>query len=760
MEEWVCVRAWPALVLLASAVAVAAESGSGSGSGSCALPEAAAPLNCGGMWRWDSEAECTARGCCWQPSNHTLTWCYYPDAEREQIDDVYVVQGCHFDAGFADTLPVIVARWFNDFFPLARTLGRELQARNASAFSPQLKFTAQSWLVWLYINCEAVQPPGIACPNATAIEELEEAVRAGYITWQAFPHNAQLELLSATSLELAVRLTHDLDDHFNVTRKTVLSQRDVPGLSRGVLAPLQAAGVQAISVGSNGGSTPPNVPRAFRWLDPVTNASLLTMYLSGGYGGISQFKRYHVPTRLPGSRKALIIAWNGDNSGPLPTVDAIIQQFEDVQAQFPGARVRVAAFEEYLEAVTTEEPAVLANLPVLSHELGDTWLHGVASDPRKLAKIHQLDLALERCLSANTCTWSDPAVQRFFHAFLKGAEHTWGLDVKSTLINLRENWSNVEFEQARHNPDYERLAASWVRQDTYGAAFAQSAVANTSLGDDVARRLAALEPVSVDPTNWTRLPIDSAGQYHTYSALDYDEFLLQYNYIGPLFMLDDGDDFNKMGIDKAGAQHRVVSPQLQAAYLAPNNTTLLARLVWPADVVRDAGAPLVTDMLWQDSTSLNSSGADTTSELAWTVIHRNKTATRLPEAMFLRVVPTDASATRLRKVATEIQGQLDVVDGGALHNHIVDRAEVRLANGTGPALALVSEQARLLSVGACPTPFPAPVRKADLPEAGRDTGSLAALLWNNIWGTNYIMWLDGDLQFNGTLTVSESSSSV
>ena len=46
--------------------------------------------------------------------------------------------------------------------------------------------------------------------------------------------------------------------------------------------------------------------------------------------------------------------------------------------------------------------------------------------------------------------------------------------------------------------------------------------------------------------------------YGTYDSHNYTQFLLQYNFIGPLFPLDDGDDFDKIGIDKGGAQYRWV----------------------------------------------------------------------------------------------------------------------------------------------------------------------------------------------------------
>lgn len=61
-------------------------------------------------------------------------------------------------------------------------------------------------------------------------------------------------------------------------RKTVLSQRDVPGMSQAAIPLLASFGGRAVSVGVNGGSTPPYVPRAFMWKDPDSGAAMPAMW--------------------------------------------------------------------------------------------------------------------------------------------------------------------------------------------------------------------------------------------------------------------------------------------------------------------------------------------------------------------------------------------------------------------------------------------------------------------------------------------------
>jgi hypothetical protein len=355
-----------------------------------------------------------------------------------------------------------------------------------------LQFTAQSWLVWLYLHCQRVAPPDVSCPTPAQVADVNASIVQGYLTWQAFPFDGQLELLSSFTLNASIAMTHALDDAYKLPRKTVLSQRDVPGMTRGVLGTLASSGVTAISVGVNGGSTPPDVPRAFQWHDPSSNATLLGLYLSGGYGGIQQLHPYRVPTILPNSTHAMVVAWRGDNSGP-PQVDEVLSDWIALQKQFPKARVRASSFDAFVAAVQSETD-VVNNLPVVHHELGDTWIHGVGSTPAKINALSVMQDEMEECFRQGDCSWNDFLLQAGFHAMLKASEHTFGLDVKSTLTDMHANYSNVEFATVRPRADYQTLEASWQRQLNYSLPFALAQFGDHPLADRMRRKLAGLVP--------------------------------------------------------------------------------------------------------------------------------------------------------------------------------------------------------------------------------------------------------------------------
>lgn len=211
-----------------------------------------------------------------------------------------------------------------------------------------------------------------------------------------------------------------------------------------------------------------------------------------------------------------------------------------------------------------------------------------------------------------------------------------------------------------------------------------------------------------------------------------------------MFAFDDYDDFDKVGIDTGGATHRDVHPSLVALWSrnSTNATDFLVHLEFPKDVVELAGAPVDA---WLQ-VSVPHSGAAVSLELQIF----NKTATRLPEASFLRFVPapymaqqgSGAGVTRLdtqwsmEKLGTEVDPR-DVVVGGSKHQHIVSdggvTAQVVAANGGGAThrMTIAAEDVGTMVFGQ-PSGFPTPFQQA----AEVEKEGVASLLHSLIWNTN------------------------
>jgi hypothetical protein len=100
----------------------------------------------------------------------------------------------------------------------------------------------------------------VRCPTGKQRAVFETALRQGDAVMHAFPHSSQPEMLGVDGVEAALDLAADLAKVMGVHSPTVLSQRDVPGLTRGAVPLLAKHGVVGISVGANDGSPPPEVP--------------------------------------------------------------------------------------------------------------------------------------------------------------------------------------------------------------------------------------------------------------------------------------------------------------------------------------------------------------------------------------------------------------------------------------------------------------------------------------------------------------------
>jgi len=70
--------------------------------------------------------------------------------------------------------------------------------------------------------------------------------------------------------------------------------------------------VEAITVGVNGASLPPAVPKLFLWRDEESGTDIIAMWHPYGYGG---YKLEDCVT-LEGLDHAFVPAWRGDNDGP------------------------------------------------------------------------------------------------------------------------------------------------------------------------------------------------------------------------------------------------------------------------------------------------------------------------------------------------------------------------------------------------------------------------------------------------------------
>ncbi len=646
---------------------------------------------------------------------------------------IYLIFKTHLDIGFTGYASDVTATYFADFLPRALAVAETMRSEGDDRFV----WTTGSWLI------------------ATALERargadrraIERAIERGDLTWHALPFTTHTELLDAGLLDRALGFSRELDARFG--RQTIAAKMtDVPGHTRAIVGPLAASGIRMLHIGVNAASAPPDVPDAFRWRDP-DGAEIVVVYQKGGYGDL---------TLLDGMDDALLFAHTNDNHGP-QTAEQVRETFAHARAQFPDARVRASTMDAFAAQIW----AAREQLPTITQEIGDTWIHGVGTDPAKVAGFRALTRLRRQWLGAGATPAEAAAIGRMSTALLLVAEHTWGMDEK-TFLNDYVNYTPAQLAAVRLTPAFVAFAASWVEQRGYLDAAVAELAAHPSLATAAAQALADLRPDPATPRatattarqlRGARLTIeldrltgaivgltdrrsgrswaDAAHpigllRYQSFDEADYRRWWWQYGRNPEETASWGVPDQTKPGIDAAGARAGWWGYTAEE-WLAEGDERLH---VWlrrdpAADGLGMPGRALISVALADESTA------------ALTVQWFDKPASRLPEAIWLSCAPRilDRRGWTMTKIGRPID-PLDVVRNGGRHLHAVESLTYRDDRG---ALALESLDAPLVAPGA---PQLLWLHNRQLPMHR----GVHFNLYNNAWGTNFPMWYDEDARFH------------
>ena len=674
---------------------------------------------------------------------------------QQNITTIHLISSCHLDIGFADNVTAIINKYFDVFFPQAISVAESLRALGGEE---RLVFTTHSYLVSLYLDCPTNM--GLHCPSKEDKTNFIDAVKQGDITWHAFPFNSQPEyLLKPLMVDVAVNLTHRLDDKFGRPHTITMSQRDVPGMTSSIIPVLVNAGVKAITVGVNAASMPPAVPTVFQWQHNVSSTRILAMWHPGGYGG-SKGVALDSIVIVPGMSHALAFAIKTDNSGP-PSSLEVTKNYATLKELFPGATILASDYDSFVLELMQHQDG----LPIVSGEIGDTWIYGTASDPLKTQQFYAILKTWEQLIPSSAALYlEDARILNFSRLLIKSGEHTWGKDV-DMFLNDWSNWDNVAFYSQLNTSNFQDIVKSWVEQRTWGIDYALEALANHPLLTEIQSQLQLLHFngfISTDGYSLEKnlstlfiLPVKggtisiqfdvatgsivlfndsrvSAGSladyghplaqvvYQTYDNKSYDAFFSQYLYMTADWVYK---DFGKFGMDESSLQ--LTSPSVKRLWSKFNKKSmeysfLLQLMFNTSQLITDYGAP---EELWLEV----SVGNETALNMVLYIV--NKTATRLPESLSFYFDPPLKDGAKMYITKLDSQVPIDsVIQNGSQHLH-----SSQSVSYTNPELTFVSDDTSLCCVG-FPTPFPTPCATPVV-----DDG-FSFNIFNNIWGTNYIMW--------------------
>lgn len=328
---------------------------------------------------------------------------------------VIVICKTHLDVGFTDFAAVVLQRYVDSFIPKAIDLAFSVNTPERKRFV----WTTGSYLIKYYLEHA----------NEAARARCMEALRLGYVRYHALALTTHTELMSSELFLYDLSIAKRLDAMLG--QKTIAAKMtDVPGHTIAMVPALEKSGVTYLHIGVNPGSRVPCVPALFRWR---YRDSEVTVSYAGAYGEAA----------ILNNGVAMEFLHASDNADP-PTRDDLDRFYAGMAQKYPNAVIEGGTLDDF----AAELPAVRDSLPVVTEEIGDTWIHGAASDPLKTAELKRLLFLIDRWIAEGAFARGSNEYESVMENLLLVAEHTWGLDTKKHLLDF-SNWSKADFVRAR-----------------------------------------------------------------------------------------------------------------------------------------------------------------------------------------------------------------------------------------------------------------------------------------------------------------------
>ncbi len=664
--------------------------------------------------------------------------------DNNKIEKVHLLFKTHLDIGFTNLGQNVLQTYIKEFIPGALSLSESLRQQGQT---DRYIWTTGSWLIYEFLEK--------ATPSMR--RRMEEAIGRGDINWHGLPFTTHSELADASLFDLGIQLSRRLDERFG--KKTIAAKMtDVPGHTRGIVPVLAKNNIRFLHIGVNSASTPPDVPSLFVWKAP-DDTELDVMYAKG-YGN---------QLILPGTQVAVDIRFTNDNHGPHKP-EAISNIYKELRNQFPNAQIQASTLNE----IAGEVAKIHDRLPVVDQEIGDTWIHGIGSDPLKISQFRELSRLRTKWLGEKSLRFADDTDLAFGIPLLMVAEHTWGLDVKKYLRDW-EIYEPEDFAAARAKPNFKLMEQSWQEKRAYldkallALPNGKQAEARASLERKAAENeLSGFKPITdpeknihthffhlrIDPKNGSicRLKDKQSGyewagdknplalfSYQTFSKSDYDRFHDQYLVKKIRWAFE---DFGKPGLENTNALSRSWMPRLQAAYHkkeAEGESVLLELALEDQEGKLKGLSPgkITVELYFPNKKK----------EVQVTLKWFAKPAVRLPEAYWLSFVPPVQKGDWIIEKMGQAVNFRDVVRNGA-----------RKLHATTGCVSLQGNE-KYCAVTSLDAPLVAPAERnlLNFDNALPDVANgIHFCLFNNVWGTNFTMWFENDMQYRFTFGLEPS----
>lgn len=564
--------------------------------------------------------------------------------------DVLIIFKTHLDIGFTDYSQGVINRYVNEYIPNAIRVGYKL----LNTETP-FRWTMGSWMIW-----EALK--------RDTDGSVDRAIRDGILNWHALPFTTHTELMNSALLEYGLNISQRLDERFN--KKTIAAKMtDVPGHTIGMVPFMQERGIEFLHIGVNPATPLPPVPELFVWKN---GQSKVTVMYQGAYGEAVELDDF-----------VIYFAHTNDNCGPQSERE-ILEIYRQIQQKYPEYNLRAATLNDVAARIRN-----VKDVPVVEKEIGDTWIHGAATDPEKVSRYRKILRYIE----------SNKSDADLSEHLLLVPEHTWGMDFK-TFFQDKTHFYHTELEEIRE--ERKIIEASWKEQRSY-VSEAEKCLNIVSDYPIVKPDLSKYERLNC--TDFPNIELS----WQLFDNSDYERYTADY-----LRLTEENrgwalQDFTKMGLPSYKGGIFVAKPNSayingnEKLYLYKFEDALSAKYGLPYFIVRyDEG---VLEIKWFE-----------------------KKASRLPQAFWLKINGFNED-WELHRLGTWMKPQ-DIIGSPLIA--AVDRG-VRNDTFTIEPLdsPLVAPYGRRLLQYNCK------VEKQDL----------YFNLYNNIWNTNFPMWYEDDAMF-------------
>ncbi len=658
---------------------------------------------------------------------------------------VIVVSKTHLDLGFTDYAENIRRKYIDTFIPEAIDLAEKVNINGKKYFI----WTTGSWIIK-----EALK-------DKKCKDKLLKALREGNIVPHGMPFTTHTELLDVDTLDFGLSVVDTLDEIRK--KKTVAAKMtDVPGHTKGLVPLLAKHGIKLLHIGVNGASALVDVPPCFLWRN---GESEVVVIYSGAYGGA--FKSDLV-------EEILYFDHTLDNHGA-PSPEKVLAHFDEIQKQYPDYEITAGSIDDFADVIWK----VRDKLPVLEGEMGDSWIHGAATDPYKSACLRTLMCLKRKWLSSGELNRESEEYREFSDALLCIAEHTCGMDSKTYFsdyghylkkdfikarkadkVKFRHLFSDLPqsilplvsiFDGRRKRGYYSVIEKSWSEQREY------INKALSALGDE-RRKEAEKEIARLIPEkplefigngkrtavcgDW-KLEINEKGgigsltygnkgiirnnneallTYRSFSNKDYDFWLSHYSRDLEETAVWALGDFARPNLKIFEGKYPSGRFDYGIKEICAENNIIKVNLLCDKKLCDELGAPRLVQAIY----TLNENGLDI--DMSWF----DKDANRLTEAVYLNLFP-DADNVMLTKLGCSIKPE-EVFLNGSRNLHAAQSV-------TFDNCEIVNVHSPLVSFGR------GKILEFDNKIESIKKDGISFVLQNNVWGTNFPLWYEDNARF-------------